>query len=309
MKKNLSRLVKTDLRKVWNHEAQDFTTWLAQDINLELLSEEIGIDIKLIQTEAGVGKFNVDILAEEETTGRKIIIENQLEITDHNHLGKVVTYASGYDANIIIWIVKDVREEHKRAVEWLNEHTDEDVNFFLIKIEVWQIGNSFPAPKFNIISRPNEWAKVIKNISSSSISDTKLQQQQFWSSFSEFVKTKNSKLRLRTPKPQHWYNFSIGSSHAHIGLTINTRDNFLGCEIYIPRNKELFNHLKKHKKEIEKKLGQKLEWKDANIASRILLKKQVRSVFDNASYEDYFQWFYDKTIIYTNLFGKLIKSF
>ncbi len=106
----LSKLEKVDLREIWKHEAMDFTNWLAKPKNLELLSDEIGIDISLIQTEASVGNFNVDILAEEENTGRKIIIENQLESTNHDHLGKIITYASGFDAEIIVWIVKNVRD-------------------------------------------------------------------------------------------------------------------------------------------------------------------------------------------------------
>ncbi len=134
---DLSTLEKVNLRQVWKHEASDFTNWLAQDENLDLLSDEIGIDISLIQTEASVGKFNVDILAEEDNTGRKIVIENQLESTNHDHLGKIITYASGFDAEIIIWIVKNVRDEHKQAVDWLNEHTDEKINIFAIKMEVW----------------------------------------------------------------------------------------------------------------------------------------------------------------------------
>lgn len=113
----LGKLAKVDLRDVWKHEASDFSKWLAEKENLDLLSDEIGIDISLIQTEANVGKFNVDILAEEENTGRKIIIENQLEPTNHDHLGKLITYASGFDAEIIIWIVKDVRDEHKQAID------------------------------------------------------------------------------------------------------------------------------------------------------------------------------------------------
>src|SRR5205085_4728442 len=123
-------------------EALDFTNWLAQKENLEALGEEIGVDIKLIKTEANVGKFNVDILAEEENSERKIIIENQLEDTNHDHLGKIITYASGYDAEIIVWIVESTREEHIRAIDWLNEHTDEDIDFFLIKMEIWKISDS-----------------------------------------------------------------------------------------------------------------------------------------------------------------------
>ena len=138
----LSKIKRVDLRKVWKNEALDFTTWLAESENLELLSEEIEIEISLIQTEASVGKFKVDILAEENNTGRKIVIENQLDLTDHDHLGKIITYASGLDAEIVIWIVQSVRDEHKQAIDWLNEHTDQKVNIFAIQMEVWQIAES-----------------------------------------------------------------------------------------------------------------------------------------------------------------------
>ena len=154
----LAKLKKVDLREEWKNEASDFTSWLAQDENLQLLSEEIGIDISLIQTEASVGKFSVDILAEEENTGRKVVIENQLEPTNHDHLGKIITYASGFDAEIVIWIVKDVRDEHKQAVDWLNDHTDDKINIFAIRMELWQIGDSPYAPKFYVVSKPNDWS-------------------------------------------------------------------------------------------------------------------------------------------------------
>ena len=159
---NLSRLKKVELREAWRHEAMDFTNWLAKEDNLTLLGDEIGFDIQLTQTEAAVGSFSVDILAEEANTGNKIIIENQLEMTDHDHLGKIITYASGYDARVIVWVVKDAREEHRNAVDWLNEHTDENLEFYLVRIEVWQIENSPLAPKFEILSRPNDWAKAVK---------------------------------------------------------------------------------------------------------------------------------------------------
>ena len=125
-----------DLRSVWKHEANDFTKWLAKEENLNTLSEEIGIDIELVSTEAKTGSFSTDILAVEANTNNKIIIENQLEATNHDHLGKIITYASGHDAKTIIWIVKEAREEHRQAIDWLNEHTDEEINIFLCRIEL-----------------------------------------------------------------------------------------------------------------------------------------------------------------------------
>ena len=150
----------TDLRSIWPHEALNFTPWVAE--NVELLADAVGFDITVDETESSVGDFNVDIYASETGTDRKIIIENQLEDTDHDHLGKLITYASGKDADVVIWVVKHAREEHKAAVEWLNNHTDDKIGFFLCEIKLFQIGDSDIAPSFTVVERPNDWTKEIK---------------------------------------------------------------------------------------------------------------------------------------------------
>lgn len=161
---NLGTLTEiSDLREVWSHEAHDFTPWLAKNINI--LSETIGIDISIEDSEASVGDFNVDIFAVDADTGKKIIIENQLEETDHDHLGKLITYASGKAADLVIWLVRKARPEHRAAIEWLNNHTDEGVGFILCEIKVFRIGNSEPAPKFEIIEQPNDWVKEMRRLS------------------------------------------------------------------------------------------------------------------------------------------------
>lgn len=311
MEKKLSKLAKVDLRAIWNHEALDFTKWLAQSENLDLLSEEIGVGIKLVETEANVGRFNVDILAEEESGGRKIVIENQLEDTNHDHLGKIITYASGYDAEIVIWIVKNAKEEHQRAVEWLNEHTDEEIGFFLIRLEVWQIDDSKPAPKFVVLASPNEWAKAIKTSATGGeeLTDTKLKQLDFWTKFKNYVRQNDTQIRLQTPRPQHWFDVSMGSSECHIGLTVNSRENTLGCEIWIGNNKELFHYLQDHKAEIEKEIGEAANWVDAAVASRIVIKKSVTDIFEPNKMNDYFDWMYQKTILFQKVFGKYLREF
>ena len=289
---NLGKLQKVDVRTVWMHEAHDFTNWLANESNLNLLGEEIGIDIKLIKTEADVGRYNVDILAEEENTGRKIIIENQLEMTDHDHLGKLITYASGYDANIVIWIVKDVRDEHKQAIDWLNEHTDDKVNLFAVKMELWKINDSPCAPKFQIISKPNDWAKALKSSTANSeLTDTKMTQLDFWTKFKQYAIEKGSKLRLRKAYPQHWYDISFGTSGVHISLTINTQSNLLGCEIYISDSKEIFNKFHLSKANIENELGEQLEWMELpeKKASRIKFSHKA-DLSDVSQWEKHFEW-------------------
>lgn len=307
---DLGRLNEVDLRNAWKHEATDFTSWLAEKENLDVLSEEIGINISLLQTEASVGKFNVDILAEEENTGRKIIIENQLEVTDHDHLGKIITYASGYDAEIIVWIVKDVRDEHKQAIDWLNEHTDENTNFFAIKMELWQIGNSPPAPKFHIISQPNDWAKTIKSSSGpGKLTETKLLQKEFWDAVKEEVKTNAKKLRATKTYPQHWYSFSMGSSDAYISMTMNTQVGQIACEVWIADKKELFYDLEKKKDMLENKFGEQLEWMElqGKKASRIKISKEA-DVNDRGTWAESVRWLVNKAEKFHEVFGKEVKK-
>ena len=292
----LGKLKKIDLREAWKHEALDFTQWLAKDENLALLSEEIGVDINLIETEANVGSFNVDILAED-SNGRKIVIENQLESTNHDHLGKIITYASGYNAEIIIWIVKDVRNEHKQAIDWLNEHTDEKINFFAIKLELWQIDGSPYAPKFQIISKPNEWAKIMK-APISSLTERKLKLLDFWTALNEYLNNKNSEINPQKPSSDHWNNISVGTSKAHISLTALAKEKKIGCEFYIPDNKELYFYLVEHKEEIEQIFGQKLYWQElkGKKASRISISRDNFNLYEDNDWEKDFAWFENNAI-------------
>lgn len=306
----LGQLQKVDLREIWRHEAGDFTTWLARKENLQLLGEEIGIDISPVETEAAVGRFNVDLLAEEDNTRRKIIIENQLEVTNHDHLGKLITYASGLGADILIWIVKDVRDEHKQAIDWLNEHTDDGINIFIIRMELWRIGDSPCAPKFHVVSQPNDWAKAIKKSvsGSTSLTDRKLMQLDFWSSFKEFAK-ENKKLRLRKAYPQHWYDISIGSSKAHLSLVVDADNHQVRCEFYIPDSKPLFRALAARQNIIDSAVGHKLEWMElpGRKASRIRAVHEI-DVKNRDNWDAAFQWLADTAIRFQDVFSRELKK-
>lgn len=289
----LGRLKQINLRTYWPNEALDFTKWLSKDSSLALLSNEVGIEITLERTEAPVGAFSVDILAYDSETNSKVVIENQLERTDHDHLGKIITYASGYNAEYIIWIVKDVRDEHKQAVDWLNENTTANVSFFAIKMELWQIGDSAIAPKFHIISKPNNWAKAVKNSSASPASDLKMLQLNFWSKLKDFLDDSSSSLKTVQPSPQNWYDMSVGKPGTYLSLTINSQKNFLRVGIYIRDNKDLFRRLETQKTEIEATLGFELDWKilEDKRASRIVCEKHGIDFKDASKWTEYLQWF------------------
>lgn len=280
-----------DLRTIWPHEAHDFTTWLAREENLALLSEEIGIDIVLTEVESSVGSFNVDIFAAEEGTTRKIIIENQLEDTNHDHLGKIITYASGKNAEIIIWIVKHARDEHRQAVEWLNQHTDEDIGFFLVEIELWAIDNSLPAPKFNVIERPNDWAKTMK--AAEGMTDIKRLQLEFWSAFNEeaFKRPEISRVfKKRKPGARTEYCFRIGTTRYELVIGVSAQKQCISASIYIWNDKELFAHYIAHRAEMENELGSKAEWTEAAKACRILCS-HVGDIRDREQWPACFDWY------------------
>ena len=295
----------TDIRSVWHHEEKDFSKWLAQDENLKQLSDTIGIDIVLEERESSVGNFSVDLYALEEGTERRIIIENQLEDTNHDHLGKLITYASGKGAEVIIWVVKRARDEHRQAIEWLNQNTGVNIGFFLVEIELWQIDDSAIAPKFNVVERPNDWAKQMKNVDS--LSETKQLQLHFWQQLSEYIKSNDSYAKEFTPRkaqPQHWYDLSVGSSSYHIGLTVNTQKNRLGAEIYIPDDKDKFAIFKEHAQEIEKLIGEKVEWREATKATRIITLHSC-DISKEGQWNDAFNWLMDKALI----FKRIVKQF
>ena len=304
----ITKLNKVELRKVWMHEAHDFTKWLAEPENLELLSDEIGIGIELVQVEANVGRYNVDILAQEENTSKKIIIENQLETTNHSHLGQLITYAAGLEAEYIIWLVCEAREEHQQAVDWLNEHTDDKLNFFLIVVELWQIGGSDAAVKFSVVSRPNDWKKtVMETGADGEQTETRTLQIEFWQKLREFASQTFPELKLRKPRARHWTDISIGRSDCHVVLTVYLGEDKVGCELYIGNSKELFGQFYQKKGEIEKSLGLegKLDWQELpeRKASRIRAFAPF-DLADEKNWETAFQWLGKTAIAFKKTFSK-----
>ena len=298
-----------DLRLVWKNEAQDFTKWLSKEQNLELLGNELGIDIDLISMEAKTGSFSTDILAMESNTENKIVIENQLESTNHDHLGKIITYASGHDAKTIIWVVKEAREEHRRAVDWLNEHTDDEINIFLCKIELWKIDNSNLAPKFQIVSSPNNWTKTIKRSTDDKLSATKMLQLNYWTQLKERLENE-TEFNPRKANPQHWYNLALGSSLAHISLNMNTQKKGIRIEVWISDSKELYDYLESQKEDIENELGYSLNWErlDHRKASYIAISKKI-DINKEENWEESINWHLEKAVEFYNVFSMRIKDF
>lgn len=246
MKTNiLGKLEKVRIQDVWPLEASHFTPWLAQEENIAQLSDEINMDLEVQGQEERVGPFRADILCRDTANDNFVLIENQYGKTDHTHLGQLMTYASGLNAVTVIWISEKFTEEHRSALDWLNSKTDETVDFFGIELELYRIGDSAPAPKFSIVSKPNNWSKTVKRTTNNEgITETKKLQQEYWSALKAYCEKEKAGFKLQKALPQHWTNIAIGRSHFHISAFANTRDSRIGVLLNISGPNALSNFRK-----------------------------------------------------------------
>ena len=257
----LGKLQEVDIRTVWMHEQYDFSKWLANEENIQELSGTLNLSLTDVETEKFVGNYRCDILCKDEITGKTVLIENQLESTNHDHLGKVITYASGLDASVVVWIVSSARPEHASAIEWLNKHTDDELAFFLIEVHAYKIGDSAPAPQFKIIEQPNDFTRTVKIIAKSSdVSETQKKRLEFWTMFNETLENRGKPFNKRKATTDHWYSVAMGSSECHISMDLVNKEHRMRVGIWINDNKELFDRLYSHKDEIENVCGFDLVW-------------------------------------------------
>lgn len=280
----LGKLEKVDLKTIWENEAYNFTPWLAQEENLKSLGDVIGMELELEAQEKDVGPFRADILCKNTEDDSLVLIENQIERTDHKHLGQLLTYAAGLQSVTIVWVAAKFTEEHRAALDWLNEITDKKFRFFGLEVELWKIGNSAAAPKFNVISKPNNWSKSVsdaaKEIENQTTSETKKLQYRYWQKLTEYLEENKSKLRPQDSRPKHWQIFTIGRSGFHLAALLNTRENKIAVELVITDKdeaKSFYHLLAKDKSEIEAEMGCALEWKEnqEKTQSKIALFKNA----------------------------------
>ena len=287
--KAIGRLKRVPLREIWRNEARDFTTWLAE--NIETLGEEIGIPLSIISREKAVGNFSLDLIAED-SDGQIAIIENQLEKTDHDHLGKVITYLSNLDAKTAIWVSSNPREEHIKAIDWLNEFTPEDVSFFLVRIEAVKIGNSEPAPMFTVVAEPTEISKSVGK-EKKEYAERHHLRKDFWTQLIEKIQGRTRLHANLSPVTYHW----IGTGGGKSGVSYNyaITNDYVASEVYLDRgkdypnlNKERFDYLFEHKKEIERTFGGQIVWErlDKKRASRIVIRFSGFGLRDKETWDE-----------------------
>lgn len=305
----LGTIEKVDIREVWHTEDDHFTPWLGE--NLDKLGAELGLDLELLETEAQVGPFRLDVRAQEANIKGEVIIENQFGHTDHSHLGQLLTYASGFDAGVVVWIAETFRDEHREALDFLNNRTSENTQFFGVEIEVLKIGDSLVAPYFNLVSTPNEWRKqsVIGKQASGNLSERQERYKAFFQKLIDTMREQHGFTRARVGRAQSWYRFASGFSG--IGYLARFKEGSrYGVELYIDNhnkewNENLFDGLEKYKALYEASLGESLLWlRLDNIQTcRIEAVRPGTIDDDDTKLEEIREWMVDRLLKFKEVFG------
>lgn len=300
-----------DLRNMWPHEAGDFTPWLAD--NIGPLGKALGLDLELISREVAVGDFSCDLFATDLSTGRKVVIENQLTATNHDHLGKLLTYAAGLEAGVVVWVAQEIRDEHRQALEWLNSHTDASTDFFGVVVEVFRIDESRPVVRFKVLALPNEWQKS-GSISPPRPSSRSEQYRQFFQALIDVLREQHHFTNARAGQPQNWYTFSTGFSGLRYGLNfpVNGR---VAVELYIDfedrtMNKAFFDSLESDRENINRRFGTTLEWErlEDRRASRIRVTREGSIDVDSEQIEQIRIWGVVSLLKFREVFGPILRE-
>lgn len=314
---DLGKLEKIDLRDIWISESSDFTPWLAREENLLTLGETLGLELELEAQEKAVGPFRADILCKDIGTNAWVLIENQLERTDHSHLGQLLTYASGLEAVTIVWIAARFTEEHRSTLDWLNRITDETFRFFGVEVELWRIGQSPAAPRFNIVSKPNNWNKLVtqaaRAIDEAELSGTKTLQLAYWTALGSILMAKGGPLaKERKPQPQSWMSYSIGRSGFGVNASQSRPKRQVRAELYISNQhaKAFFHLLHAQKAAIEAELGYPLEWEElpAGKDTRILAALKDTDPEDEADWPRQHEWLAARLNEFYRVFASRVKA-
>ena len=295
---DLGRLKKIDLRSVWKKEDTHFTPWLAKAENIALLGETLGLELEVEAVEQSVGPFRADILCKDTSDNSWVLIENQLERTDHSHLGQLITYAAGLDAVTIVCIAAKIADDHRKACDWLNEITDENVSFFALEVELWAIGDSQAAPKFNIVSQPNDWGEKVvaakKVIASGANTELGQLQIDYWTAFESRLAAANGSVKARKKVSGSWIGHGIGKSWVTLNTAMVTTKGLLRVEIYLGGKvaKGYFSELIEKKAEIESTLGTSLDWQamEGKTEARICLVRPDNDFQDKSAWPDQHEW-------------------
>ncbi len=304
----LGKLQRVDPRTVWKHEAHDFTPWLVESI--ERLGEALGMELEVVDREADVGDFAADILARDLGRDRLVVIENQLEPTDHSHLGQLITYAAGLEASVVIWVSREFREEHRQALDWLNRGDGAATEYFGVVIELLQVDDSKPAVNFRLVASPNNWSRQSKRGPGvDEVSGKRSSYQEYFQLLIDELREKHRFTNAKVGQPQNWYSFSSGTRGFQYSTSF-AQGGEVRAEVYIDpgdraKNEAAFDALLGDKATLEKEFGEPLRWErlDSRRACRVACYT-TGSIEDSAEQqEQYRKWAIERLLRFKKVFG------
>jgi hypothetical protein len=307
----LGRLQRVELRAAWKHESIDFTPWLAREENIALLGLTIGLELEVHGQEQSVGPFKADILCRNTEDNSLVLIENQLAKTDHTHLGQLLTYAAGLKAVTLVWVAERFTEEHRAALDWINEITHEDFHFFGLEIELWRIGDSPLAPKFNVVVQPNEWARTVHENSKGPSGSTPGGQMQlaYWTSFGAFLT--QAKAPFKSPKPaaSNWMPWGLGRGGVQLQAFVTAERVAVGVEIKTADHPTWYQKLQADKAAIEQELGFPMDWEEKpdNKFSSIRVRLPL-DMHNQGNWPKAHQWMLDRMKAIKSAFHSRVKA-
>ncbi|MBE7324500.1 DUF4268 domain-containing protein [Nocardioides sp. Y6] len=295
----LGRLATVTPQEVWPHEAHDFTPWLLA--NVDVLSDLLGMDLELTAAEHPVGNFRLDLIGHDTTTGERVIVENQLATSDHTHLGQIITYAAGTDPTTIVWITTGFRPEHRAAIDWLNERTDENTRVFGVVIHVVRIGESPVAPNFELVAQPNDWEKTVRQVAagSAAVSEQAVFYTAFWEQFLLAAReTRESWVPRGRTTRSGWMDTRTGVVDANVTMWFQKRG--LSLQVYFGSNDEALNSrryeaLLSRRDQLDVLLGADVEWDPmpGRKASRLVIPSPFPAMPDEAQWPAVNAWLID----------------
>jgi hypothetical protein len=304
----LGKLQRVELRNVWRHEAIDFTPWLMEHI--DMVGEVLGLDLEVLSREQSVGDFAVDILVRDLGRNKLVVIENQLEETDHSHLGQLITYAAGLEAGVVIWVSSRIREEHRQALDWLNRGDGASTEYFGLVVELLQIDGSKPAVNLRVVVSPNDWSRrTIRAASTQESSGKYALYQQFFQRLIDDLREKHRFTNARVGQAQNWYSFSTGTRGFQYSVSFAAGGR-LRAEIYIDfgessKNLAALEAFQAERPTLEEAFGEPLEWEplENKRACRIAVYRQGTIEDSTASLEEYHKWAADHLLRFKTVFG------
>ena len=307
---NISKITVVPVRDAFQHEALDFTVWLED--NIDALAERIDMELTVVEREKSVGSFSVDLLCEDEA-GNHVIIENQLERTNHDHLGKLMTYLINLDATVAIWVATDIRPEHQRVIDWLNEMPSADYAFYAVQVEAVRIGDSPYAPLFTVLSRPDEQTREIGEQKKQD-AERHIQRRKFWEQLLERSLQQTNLTENRSPTRDHWLSVAAGRSGVGYNYLIYT--DYAGIDLSIDfgdydKNKSAFDQLYAQKDAIEEQFGDELEWRrmEDKRSSRIVkLYRGTGGLYQPESWSDVQGTLIDSMIRFDNALRRRLRN-